>query len=50
MMRVNRMQGEVERCKVIPAEGSICAEALKCKKVWHVVGVEKLSANRCAGA
>lgn len=44
------MQGEVESCKLIPTEGTICVEVLRSKKVWHVVDVEKLSANQCAGA
>lgn len=50
MMRVNRRQGELEGCEVIPTEGTICAESLRCKKAWHMEGVEKLSASQCARA
>lgn len=45
-----QMQGELEECKVIPAEGTIRTESLRCKKAWHVEGVEKLSTSQCAGA
>lgn len=46
MMRVNRRQGELEECEVIPTARRICTESLRCIKAWHVEDVERLSAGR----